>query len=163
MVPLLLVFTYIWQKDVAKISQMSRAPRPGQVSLGAFRAVHPQITACAPPNSNCAPSSENCPPKKVADTVPPESNSRSETTKILLKTPEFVSKNCFFSDFAIKTFFFTFIIEFVDIRAHFAIKPSFFFSVFTSEFVETRAYFAMKIFVFWSSLSNSKEKSFCPP
>ena len=62
----------------------------------------------ASPNENCSPLSEYCAPKKVTGTVPQECSSRLETPKILIITPEFVSKNRSFADSAVKTFFFVF-------------------------------------------------------
>ena len=92
----------------------------------------------APPNENCALSSEDCPPKKVRGSMPLECSSRPETLKILVTTPEFVSKNCFFADFAINTHFFVVppwkSWKFI----HFFEMKTFFFSVFTQEFVEIR-------------------------
>ena len=73
------------------------------------------------PNKNCAPLSGDCVPKKVTGPVPMECSSRLETPKILIITPEFVSKNRSFADSSMKTFF----------------------------------------FVCWSSLTNSRERSFC--
>ena len=70
----------------------------GPAPRGAFR-------SRALPNENCEPPSEVCAPKKVTGSVILKRRSRPETPKILLITPEFVSKNCFFADFAIKTFF----------------------------------------------------------
>ena len=50
-------------------------------------------------------------------------SSRPETPKILVITPDFVSKNCFFADFVIKSLFLCgFTPEFVKIRAFFEIK-----------------------------------------
>ena len=96
--------------------------RPG--AKGAFRGRAPQITACSSPNKNCAPPpSEDCAPKKVTSSVPLECSSRPETPKILLTTLEFVSKNCFFADFAIKTLCLCdFTPEFVKICAVFEMK-----------------------------------------
>ena len=59
----------------------------------------------ASPNENCAPLSEDCAPKKVTGSVPLECSSRLETTKILIITPEFVSKNRSFADSAERNFF----------------------------------------------------------
>ena len=68
--------------------------------------------------------------------VPLECNSRPETPKILVITPEFVSKNCFFADFAIKTLFLWFHPRIREISRIFRTKI--FFLVFTPEFVEFR-------------------------
>ena len=79
------------------------APRggiPGPCSLLKSR------TACALPNENCVPSNEVCAPKKVTGSVLLEWRSRPETPKILVITAEFMGKNHFFADFAVKTFFF---------------------------------------------------------
>ena len=88
----------------------------GPAPRGAFR-------GRASPNENRAPLSEDCAPKKVTGSVPLECSSRLETPKILIITPEFVSKNRSFADSAVKTFF----------------------------------------LFFWSSLTNSREQSFCAP
>ena len=55
-----------------------------------------------------SPKRELC-PKKVTGSVPLECSSRPETPKILVITPEFVSKNCFFAVFAIKTYHYYFL------------------------------------------------------
>ena len=60
----------------------------------------------ASPNENCAPLCEDCAPKKVTGSVPLECSSRLETPKILIITPEFVSKNRSFADSAVKNFCF---------------------------------------------------------
>ena len=70
----------------------------GPAPRGAFR-------GRASPNENCAPLSEDCAPKKVTGLVPLECSSRLETPKILIITPEFVSKNRSFADSAVKKFF----------------------------------------------------------
>ena len=88
----------------------------GPAPRGAFR-------GRASPNKNCAPLSEDCAPKRVTGSVPLKCSPRLEIPKILIITPEFVSKNRSFADSAVKTFF----------------------------------------FVFWSSLTNSREQSFCAP
>ena len=69
----------------------------GPAPRGAFR-------GCASPTKNCAPLSEDCAPKKVTGSVPLECSSRLETPKILIITPEFVSKNRSFADSAVKIF-----------------------------------------------------------
>ena len=97
---------------------------------GAFGAVPTQITSCAPTNKNCALPSEDCASKKLTGSVLLECNLRPETPKILVVTPEFVSKNCFFVDFAIKI---------VCLCGC------------TQEFMKIRVYFEMKTFFFWSS------------
>ena len=70
----------------------------GPAPRGAFR-------GRASSNDNCAPLGEDCAPKKVTGSVPLECNSRLETPKILIITPEFVSKNRSFADSAVKIFF----------------------------------------------------------
>ena len=75
----------------------------GPAPRGAFR-------GRASPNENCAPLSEDCAPKKVTGSVPLECSSRLETPKILIITPEFVSKNRSFADSAVKKFFFVFMV-----------------------------------------------------
>ena len=92
-----------------------------------------------PPNENFAhPSSKDYAPKKVTGSVPLKCSSRPETLKILVVTLEFVSKNCFFADFAIKTLFCGTIPKIVKIRAFFQMKVFFFFLVFTPELVKIR-------------------------
>ena len=71
----------------------------GPAPRGAFR-------GRASPNENCAPLSDDCAPKKVTGSVPLECSWRLETPKILIITPEFVSKNRSFADSAVKSFFF---------------------------------------------------------
>ena len=78
----------------------------GPASRGHSGAVPLQITACAHPNENCAPPSEDCAPKKETSSVLLGCRSRSEGLKILIITQEFVSKNRFVVDSAVKTFFF---------------------------------------------------------
>ena len=60
--------------------------------------VQPKRKLCPPP-----PPSEDCAPKQLTGSVLLECNSRPETPKMLVITPELVSKNCFFVDFATKT------------------------------------------------------------
>ena len=64
----------------------------------------------ASPNENCAPLSDDCASKKVTGSVPLECSSRLETPKVLIITPEFVSKNCCFADSAVKNFLFVFMV-----------------------------------------------------
>ena len=64
----------------------------------------------ASPNENCAPLREDCAQKKVTGSVPLECSSRFETPKILIITPEFMSKNRSFADSAVKIFFFAFMV-----------------------------------------------------
>ena len=56
-----------------------------------------------PKRGLCPSPSEDCASKKLTGLVLLECNSRPETPKILVITPELVSKNCFFVDFAVKT------------------------------------------------------------
>ena len=63
-------------------------------------AVPPNHYLC-PPNENRAPPSEDC----TTGSVPLKCSLRLETRKILVITPEFVCKNCFFAYFAIRTHF----------------------------------------------------------
>ena len=91
-----------------------------------------------PPNENCAPPSEVCAPKKVASLMPLECSSRPETLKILVVTPEIVSKNLLFCRFCNKDLFFRGSTpEIVEIRAFFEMKTFslFYFLVFTPKFV----------------------------
>ena len=88
----------------------------GPAPRGAFR-------GCASLNENCPPLSKDCVSKKITGLVPLECSSRLEIPKILIITPEFMSKNHFFADSAVKNFF---------------------------------------LFL-WSSLTNSREQSFCAP
>ena len=97
-----------------------------------------------PPKRELCPPSEDCAPKKLTGWVLLENNSMPETPKILVISPEFVSKNCFFVEFAIKTVCFCgFTPEFMKICVCRGIK-TFFFLVFTSDFVEIRMLVAMK-------------------
>ena len=95
-----------------------------------------------PPNEICAPQSEDWTPKKVLGSVPLECNSMPGTLKILVVTPEFVRKNCFFADFAINTFFFVVppqkLWKFVYFLKGRPFIYLFIFLVFTPEFVEIR-------------------------
>ena len=84
-----------------------------------------------PTNENCALPSENWAPKKLTGSVLLECKSRPKTLKILVITLNFVSKNCFFVDFAINTNCFCGLTpEFMIIRVYFG-STIFFFSVFT--------------------------------
>ena len=73
--------------------------------LTASPAPRESIPGTCPPKRELYPPSEDSAPKKVTGPVPLECSSRPETPKVLVITPEFVSKNCFFADFAIKTLF----------------------------------------------------------
>ena len=57
---------------------------------------------CPPNHCLCLPS-EDCAPKKLTGSVLLECKSSPETPKILLITLKFVSKNCFFVDFAMNS------------------------------------------------------------
>ena len=93
---------------------------------------------CPPKRELCSPS-EDCAPKKVTGSVPLKCSSRCETLKILASTPDFVSKNCFFADFEIKTLFLRGSTpKIVKIRAFFEMKNFFGGDVFIPEFVEIR-------------------------
>ena len=99
--------------------------RPG-ATWGHFGAVPPNHCSC-PPKQELCPPSEDCAPKKLTGSVLLESNSRPKTPKILVITPEFVGKNCFFIDFAIKTVCFCgFTPEFTKTHVYCGIKTSFF-------------------------------------
>ena len=123
---------------------------------------------CPPKQELCLPSGD-CAPKKVTGSALQECSSRPETPKILVITPEFMSKNCFFADFMIKTLFFFFglyprinensgnawnedvflvyTLEFVKIDAFLELK-TFFFVVLTSELVKILASLKMNTFFF---------------
>ena len=77
-------------------------PPSGPAPRGNSGAVPPK-SLLVPPKRELCPPSEDCAPKKVTDSVPLKGSLRPETPKILIITPELVSKNCFFADFAIKT------------------------------------------------------------
>ena len=110
---------------------------------GAFRGRTPQITACAPQTMIVPPQERTVPPKKFTGLVLLECSSRPETPKILVVTPEFVNKNGFSVDFAIKTFCFCgFTPKFMKIRTFVEMKTIFFY-VFISDFVEIRAIYKM--------------------
>ena len=79
-----------------------------------------------PPKRELCPPSEDCDKKKLTGSVLLECNSRPETLKILVITPELVSKNCCFVDFAIKTVCFCdFTPKFIKICVYFGIKTFF--------------------------------------
>ena len=93
----------------------------------------PPKSLLVPPQTRIVPPKRGLCPKELTDLVLLDCNSRPETPKILVIIPEFMSKNCFFVDFAIKTVCFCgFSPEFMKIR------------IFTSEFVEFCTFFAMK-------------------
>ena len=71
----------------------------------AFRGPCPPKSLLVPPKQELCPPSEDCAPKKVTDSVPLKCSSRAKTPKILVIAQEFVGKNSFFADFAVKTFF----------------------------------------------------------
>ena len=77
-------------------------PTSGPAPRGNSGAVPPK-SLLVPPKRELCPPSEDCAPKKVTDSVPLKGSLRPETPKMLIITPELVSKNCFFADFAIKT------------------------------------------------------------
>ena len=92
-------------------------------------------SGAAPPPNHCLclprrelfPPSEDCATKKLTGSVQLECSLRPETLKILVIVPEVVSKNSFFVDFAIRSFFCVFILEFLAICACSEMKISFFF------------------------------------
>ena len=93
------------------------------------------------------PPSEDCAPKKLTGSVLLECKSSPETPKILLITLKFVSKNCFFVDFAMNTDCFCGLTpEIMKLRVYFGTKTLilFYFLLFTSEFVEIRTIFEME-------------------
>ena len=89
------------------------------------------------------PSSEDCTPNKVTGSVPLECSSGPETPKLLVINPVFVGKKRVFADFAIKTGFFLF----------WSSSQS---SLNFTHISEKRIFLC-------SSLSISREKSFCAP
>ena len=106
----------------------------------------PPKSLLVPPKQELCPPSDDCAPKKVTCLVPVECSSRPEPPKILVITPELVSKNSF-SQILRKRPFFCFSIltpEFVKVCPYFAMKT--FFLVFTPEFVKICADFAIKNF-----------------
>ena len=110
--------------------------------MGGISGPCPQITAYAPKREMCPPS-EDCASKKVTGSVPLDCSSGPETPKILFINPVFVSKNRFFADFTMKTFILFF-------GLHPKIRGI------------SRIFYDEDLFL-WSSLSNSREKSFCAP
>ena len=102
--------------------------RPG--AKGGILGPCPRKSLLVPPK---CPASGDGAQKKLSDLVLLECNSRPETPKILVIIPEFMSKNCFFVDFAIKT------VCFCGFTPEFMIM-----CVFTSEFVEICTFFEMK-------------------
>ena len=125
-----------------------------------------------PPNHCLCPPSEDCASKKLTGSVLLECKSSPENPKILLITLKFVSKNCFFVDFAMNTDCFCGLTpEIMKLRVYFGTKTFilFYFLLFTSEFVEIRttfemetricenaALFQLKILFFWSSPQNAR-------
>ena len=75
-------------RKIAVILQQAR--RHGGISWSCL----PKSLLVLPKQELCPPS-ENCAGKKVTGSVSLKCNSRPETPKILVITPEFVSKNCF--------------------------------------------------------------------
>ena len=69
------------------------------------------------------PPNENCAPIKVTDSVLLKCSSRPETQKILVITPKFVRKNCFFADLRQRPLFLVFIPGFLKILAYFERRP----------------------------------------
>ena len=100
-----------------------------------------------PPNHCLCPPSEDCAPKKLTCSVLLECKSSPETPKILLITLKFVSKNCFFAEFAMITDCFCGLTpEVMKLRVYFGTKTFilFYFLLFASEFVEIRTIFEME-------------------
>ena len=94
------------------------------MQLGVVPRPCPPKLLLVPPNENYGPPSKDCAPKKLTGLVLLECNSKPETPKVLVFTPELVSKNCFFLDFAIKIVCFSgFTQEFINIRVYFGGKP----------------------------------------
>ena len=89
------------------------------------------------------PPSEDCASKKVTGSVPLDCSLGPEAPKILFINPVFLSKNRFFADFAMKTFILFFCL-------HPKIRGI------------SRIFYDEDLFL-WSSLLNSREKSFCAP
>ena len=102
----------------------------GSVPWGEFRGRAPHGTACDSPNENCSPPSGDFAPKKVKGLVPLKCSLRPETAKFFVAIQEFVSKNCFFANSALKTLFCGFTPEIVDICVFFEMKTFFFFCFF---------------------------------
>ena len=63
------------------------------------------IPGPCPPNHCLCPPNQDCAPKIVTSSEPLEYSSRSETPKILTINPGSVSKDQFFADSRVKTFF----------------------------------------------------------
>ena len=116
-----------------------------------------------PPNHCLCPPSEDCAPKKLTGSVLLECKSSPETPKILLITLKFVSKNCFFVNFAMNTDCFCGLTpEIMKLRVCFGTKTFILFFCFSpqnswkfarflrwkTEFVKMRALFQMKTLFF---------------
>ena len=100
----------------------------------------PRNHSLCPPKQEFCPPSKDCAPKKVTGSAPMKCSSRPQNPKLLVITPKFESKSCFFRIICNKDIFL----------------------VFNLEFVEIPTYFAIKIFGCWFTLSNLKVKVFCP-
>ena len=109
----------------------------------------------SPPKREISPPSEVSAPKKVTSSVPMECSSEPETPKILV----IMGKNRFFANFAINTF-----LSSSQTSWNFAHilqrRPLFFFGLHPSIFIILRI-FRDEDLSLWSTLSNSREKSFC--
>ena len=73
--------------------------KSGPAPQGAIRGRAPINHCLFPPKRELIPPSKDCAPRKLTCLGLLECNSRPETPKILVITPEFLSKNCFFSRF----------------------------------------------------------------
>ena len=122
--------------------------RPGARG-GILRPCPPNHCLC-PFKRELYPTKGDCAPKKLAGSVILECSLRSETPKILVITPELVSKNCFFVDFTIKTVCFCgFIPEFMNFRVFLGLRP------FLGLYPRFRRISRRTPLFFWSTLSNS--------
>ena len=126
--------------------------RPG--ATGGIPGPFPPSNHCLcplPPKQELYPPSEDCAPKKVTGSVSLECSSMLEAPKILVITPEFVSKNCFLRRFYNKDPFFRPSPR--SLRKFRALSElqTFFLSL-----PRNLWNLGLKNFVFWSTFSNSK-------
>ena len=122
------------------------ASHSGPAPRGSFRGRAPK-SLLVPPKRELCPPSENCAPKKLTGSVLLECKSSPETPKILLITLKFVSKDCFFVDFAMNTDCFCGLTpEIMKLRVDFGTKTFilFYFLLFTSELEEICTIFVME-------------------
>ena len=116
-----------------------------QCDRGAFRGRTPPNHCLCLPRRELFPPSEDCATKKLTGSVQLECSLRPETPIILVIVPKVESKNSYFVDFATRSFFCGFILEFLAICACSEMKISFFFLlVFTSDDFAIRAFLEMK-------------------